>query len=59
MTEFVEFTGRVPNSELMERLSSRDVCVNPDKDVPFNHYSTMNKILEYMAWKTHRPVRSL
>lgn len=47
--EFVEFTGRVPDEELRSRLSSCDVCVNPDPKTPFNDKSTMNKILEYMA----------
>ena len=49
VTEFVEFTGRIPDSGLLERLSSCDVCVNPDKKMPYNDKSTMNKIMEYMA----------
>ena len=49
ITEFVEFTGRIPDAELLERLSSCDVCVNPDKKNAYNDFSTMNKILEYMA----------
>lgn len=49
ITEFVDFTGRVSNEELLERLSSCDVCVNPDRKNPYNDRSTMNKILEYMA----------
>lgn len=47
--QWVEFTGRVPDEELLARLSSCDVCVNPDPKTPFNDKSTMNKILEYMA----------
>jgi glycosyltransferase involved in cell wall biosynthesis len=47
--EFVEFTGRIPDKELLARLSTCDVCVNPDQKTPFNDRSTMNKILEYMA----------
>lgn len=47
--EFVEFTGRVSNEELLERLSTCDVCVNPDRKNQLNEYSTMNKIMEYMA----------
>lgn len=46
---YVEFSGRVPDEELLERLSSCDVCVNPDPVNPFNDKSTMNKVLEYMA----------
>lgn len=49
VAEFVEFTGRIPDRELLERLSSCDVCVNPDKKMPYNDKSTMNKIMEYMA----------
>ncbi len=29
VNEFVEFTGRIPDNELLERLSSCDVCANP------------------------------
>ncbi|MEH1900919.1 MAG: glycosyltransferase family 4 protein [Nostoc sp.] len=47
--EFVEFTGRIPDNELLARLSSCDVCANPDKKMPYNDHSTMNKIMEYMA----------
>ena len=49
VAEFVEFTGRVPDEELIRRLSSCDVCVNPDPLNPFNDASSMNKILEYMS----------
>ncbi len=49
VSEFVEFTGRIPDAELLERLSSCDICVNPDKKMPYNDRSTMNKIMEYMA----------
>lgn len=49
ITEFVEFTGRIPDTELIAILSSCDVCVNPDKKMPYNDMSTMNKIMEYMA----------
>jgi glycosyltransferase involved in cell wall biosynthesis len=49
VADYVEFTGRIPDAELLERLSSCDVCVNPDKKMPYNDLSTMNKIMEYMA----------
>lgn len=49
VADCVEFAGRVPDEELIARLSSCDVCVNPDPKTPFNDRSTMNKILEYMA----------
>ncbi|MCB1370842.1 MAG: glycosyltransferase family 4 protein [Rhodobacteraceae bacterium] len=46
----VTFTGRAPDADLFSVLSSADVCVNPDRVNPMNDRSTMNKILEYMAF---------
>jgi glycosyltransferase involved in cell wall biosynthesis len=45
----VNFTGRIPDQELLEILSTADVCVNPDKPCEMNDISTMIKIMEYMA----------
>lgn len=45
----VEFTGRVSDTDLLEILSTADVCVNPDKPCEMNDISTMIKIMEYMA----------
>jgi glycosyltransferase involved in cell wall biosynthesis len=50
----VGFTGRIPDDELAAYLSTADVCVAPDPRNPMNDKSTMNKILEYMAYG--RPV---
>lgn len=50
LTEHVTFTGRAPDADLFEVLSTADVCVNPDRVNPMNDNSTMNKILEYMAF---------
>ena len=47
--EMMNFTGRVPDKELLEVLSTSDVCVNPDKPCEMNDISTMIKIAEYMA----------
>jgi glycosyltransferase involved in cell wall biosynthesis len=47
--EYVTFTGRVPDDELLEMLNTADVCVNPDVANEMNDKSTMNKIMEYMA----------
>jgi glycosyltransferase involved in cell wall biosynthesis len=49
VSEFVTFTGRVPDSELLDMLNTADVCVNPDVANEMNDKSTMNKIMEYMA----------
>ncbi len=46
----VEFTGRIPDSELAAYLSTADVCVAPDPRNEMNDKSTMNKILQYMAY---------
>ena len=46
---YVRFTGRVPDHELIQVLSTADVCVNPDPATEMNDKSTMNKIMEYMA----------
>lgn len=50
----VKFTGRIPDDALAAYLSTADVCVAPDPRNPMNDKSTMNKILEYMAYG--RPV---
>ncbi|MBN3927580.1 glycosyltransferase family 4 protein [Nostoc sp. NMS4] len=49
VAEFVEFTGFKQGEELLERLSSCDVCVEPSPTSAYNENCTMNKILEYMA----------
>jgi len=49
IADYVTFTGRVPDQELLEMLNTADVCVNPDVANDMNDKSTMNKIMEYMA----------
>ncbi|MFI6436641.1 glycosyltransferase family 4 protein [Streptomyces sp. NPDC050759] len=49
LSEQVEFTGRVPDADLVRYLSTADVCLSPDPRNPLNDVSTMNKVLEYMA----------
>jgi glycosyltransferase involved in cell wall biosynthesis len=49
LEEMVNFTGRISDEELLEVLSTADVCVNPDKPCQMNDMSTMIKIMEYMA----------
>ena len=46
----VTFCGRVSDADLCEMLSSADICVNPDRVNAMNDLSTMNKIMEYMAF---------
>jgi len=52
----VEFTGRIPDADLVRYLSTADVCLAPDPANPLNDVSTMNKIMEYMAMR--RPIVS-
>ena len=49
VADYVTFTGRVPDAEMLAMLNTADVCVNPDVANEMNDKSTMNKIMEYMA----------
>ena len=49
VADYVSFTGRVPDQQLLEMLNTADVCVNSDVANAMNDKSTMNKIMEYMA----------
>ncbi len=54
LNQHVTFAGRTPDTTLFEVLSTADICVNPDRVNAMNDKSTMNKILEYMAFS--RPI---
>jgi len=56
LTDCVEFTGRIPDADLLRYLSTSDVCLSPDPLNPLNDVSTMNKVMEYMAMA--RPIVS-
>ncbi|MFD8562581.1 glycosyltransferase family 4 protein [Streptosporangium canum] len=56
LSDSVEFTGRIPDEDLLRYLSAADVCLAPDPLNPLNDVSTMNKIMEYMAMA--RPIVS-
>ena len=49
LDEFVDFPGRLVGRDLLEILSTADVCVGPDRPNAMNSMSTMIKIMEYMA----------
>jgi glycosyltransferase involved in cell wall biosynthesis len=49
LADYIHFTGRAPDRELFEILSTADIGVNPDRVNAMNDKSTMNKIMEYMA----------
>jgi glycosyltransferase involved in cell wall biosynthesis len=49
LDDYVQFTGRVPDEEMLRILSSCDIGVQPDPKNPLNDVSTMNKAMEYMT----------
>jgi len=49
ISDYVTFTGRVSDEEMLTMLNTADLCVNPDEYNEMNDKSTMNKIMEYMA----------
>ncbi len=46
--EYIDFTGLVNASEVMEYIELADVCLAPDQRNGLNEYLTLIKILEYM-----------
>jgi glycosyltransferase involved in cell wall biosynthesis len=50
LSDFVHFTGRVPDEEVAAILSTADVGISPDPKNSLNDVSTMNKTMEYMAF---------
>jgi glycosyltransferase involved in cell wall biosynthesis len=50
LTDFVTFTGRIPDADVSAILSTADVGMSPDPKNPLNDVSTMNKTMEYMAF---------
>ena len=45
LDDCVEFTGRVPDHQMLEYLNTVDVCVNSDKYNSMDDKSTMNTLL--------------
>jgi glycosyltransferase involved in cell wall biosynthesis len=50
LSEWVHFTGRVTDEVLWQYLATADVCVDPDPYTQWSNLSTMNKIIEYLAF---------
>ncbi|WP_299026744.1 glycosyltransferase family 4 protein [uncultured Thermanaerothrix sp.] len=50
LREWVIMTGRVSDLDLCRYLSTADVCLDPDPYTEWADQSTMNKIMEYMAF---------
>src|SRR4029079_17580237 len=51
LEDYVTFTGRVPDDVVTSVLSTADLGLSPDPKNPLNDVSTMNKTLEYMAYR--------
>ena len=51
LQDYVELPGRVPDEYVAEVLSTADVGLCPDPKNPLNDVSTMNKTMEYMAFR--------
>ena len=49
ITDYIWFTGFIPEEDLLRYLSTADICVDPDPSSPLNNVSTWIKIMEYMA----------
>ncbi|OFX13141.1 MAG: glycosyltransferase WbuB [Armatimonadetes bacterium RBG_16_58_9] len=49
ISDYVVFPGRISDADLIEHLSTADVCVVPDPYNDFNDKCTFIKIAEYMA----------
>jgi glycosyltransferase involved in cell wall biosynthesis len=47
---FSHFTGRIPDETLWEYLSTADAAIDPDPLTEWSNMSTMNKMIEYMAF---------
>lgn len=47
---FVKFTGHIPFDELLRKLASADICLDPNPSNPLNDQSTWIKIMEYMSF---------
>jgi glycosyltransferase involved in cell wall biosynthesis len=50
LRDYVELSGRVPDSFVQKVLSTADLGLSPDPRNPLNDVSTMNKTMEYMAF---------
>ncbi len=50
LDEAVRFTGRLPDDEVGAYFATADLGVAPDPKNAMNDKSTMNKVLEYMAY---------
>lgn len=48
LKDYIEMPGRLPDTDVIEILSTADVCLAPDPKNGLNEFHTMNKIMDYM-----------
>ncbi len=51
LDDWITFTGRADDTMIGQYLSTADLGLDPDPKNPLNDVSTMNKVLEYMAFE--------
>jgi glycosyltransferase involved in cell wall biosynthesis len=51
LDDWITFTGRADDAMIRRYLSTADLGLDPDPKNPLNDISTMNKVLEYMAFE--------
>jgi len=49
LADRVEFTGSIPDADMLRYLSTADICLDPNPSSPLNDVSTWIKVMEYMA----------
>jgi glycosyltransferase involved in cell wall biosynthesis len=49
LQDYVRFTGFISDAELVQYLSTADICLDPNPSNPLNDVSTWIKVMEYMA----------
>jgi glycosyltransferase involved in cell wall biosynthesis len=49
LDRYVQFTGFIPDEDMMRYLSTADICLDPNPSSPLNDVSTWIKVMEYMA----------
>jgi glycosyltransferase involved in cell wall biosynthesis len=47
--DYLEFTGYIPDEDLVRYLSTAEICLDPNPSSPLNDVSTWIKVMEYMA----------
>lgn len=49
IADHVQFTGFIPDEDMVRYLSTADICLDPNPSSPLNDVSTWIKVMEYMA----------